>query len=118
MFKQLPVFVKLFIIIFLINIVFSSAYNCLSKPTMGLVLDNGPSRGEKLFKANCSGCHLNGQNLIKPDKPIIGSLKLKSKQLFETFISAPPPMPNFKNIVSKQGELNALHKYVISLMGK
>lgn len=75
--------------------------------------------GEKLFKTNCSGCHLNGKNLIKPDKPIIGSLKLKSKETFKAFIeSPPPPMPKFKSITTKEAQLDALYKYVSSLMGK
>ena len=75
--------------------------------------------GEKFFKANCSGCHINGQNLIKPNKPIIGSQKLKSKNSFARFIeSPPPPMPSFKNITLKQEQFTALYNYVTSLKAK
>ena len=80
--------------------------------------ENWAKNGEKLFKANCAGCHLNGQNLIKPNKPVIGSLKLASKQSFREFLSSPPqPMPNFKNITTMPGQFDALYTYVISLMG-
>ena len=76
-------------------------------------------QGEKLFKANCAGCHINGQNLIKPDKPVIGSAKTKSKAIFREFLKAPPkPMPSFENITGKEEKLDELYRYVISLMGK
>ena len=72
--------------------------------------------GKRLFKNNCSGCHLNGQNLIKAEKPIIGSLKLKSKEAFKEHItSPPPPMPSFKKIADNEEELNALYDYVRTL---
>ena len=105
------------VLVFLLYLFFTVA--CFSQPIEEPGLKDVSSKGEKLFKANCSGCHLNGQNLIKPGKPIIGSLKLKSKDSFKTFIeSPPPPMPNFKNITSNPNQLDALYNYVISLKGK
>ena len=119
MFKQLPGFIKLFLLVFIINSVFIMAYSSFSKPNMDSPRGDEQEKGQKLFKSNCSGCHLNGQNLIKPDKPIVGSSKLASKETFSSFISSPPPpMPNFKNIVEKPGQLSALYDYVSSLMGK
>ena len=115
--KQVPLFIKFFVIIFLFSAVFS-AYRCFSMSGMSSISDNDLQGGGKIFKANCSGCHLNGQNLIKPNKPIIGSLKLKSKESFKEFLSSPPPpMPNFKNIVGMQGQFDSLYSYVVSLMG-
>ena len=77
------------------------------------------SQGEKLYKANCAGCHINGQNLIKSDKPVVGSIKIKSKAIFKEFLKAPPkPMPSFENITGKEEKLDALYRYVISLTGK
>ena len=114
MFRQVPVAIKLLILVFLINAVFVVAGFSMS--------DKGEvssSKGEKLFKANCSGCHLNGQNLIKADKPIISSTKLQSKQVFKKFLESPPkPMPKFENITSMDGQFNSLYNYVITLMGK
>ncbi|MBI3590571.1 MAG: hypothetical protein HY094_04225 [Candidatus Melainabacteria bacterium] len=116
MIKQLPIFIKALFLIFLINSAFVLAYNSFSQSSMS---GKNQINAEKLFKSNCSGCHLSGQNLIKPDKPLIGSQKLKSKESFSAFISAPPPpMPNFKNIVENPSHLDALYKYVTSLMGK
>jgi mono/diheme cytochrome c family protein len=75
--------------------------------------------GERLFKKNCSGCHINGGNLIKVEKPIIGSKKILSKAVFKDFIdNPPPPMPKFKNLTSNQKQLDELYVYVSSLMGK
>lgn len=110
MFKRIPFIIKILVVAFLINLVVS-----------GLVFGVAPkeNKGEKIFQANCSGCHLNGQNLVKPEKPIIGSLKLKSKQAFIAHLqNPPPPMPNFKNIVEKQGQLDSLYGYVLTLMSK
>lgn len=120
MISKLLVFKKsfIFIFLFLINLLFFLAYNSLSvlstTSKVGVV-----SRGEKLFKTNCLGCHLNGKNLIKAEKPIIGSQKLRSILAFKDFISSPPaPMPKFKNIAQKPDQLEALYKHVTSLMGK
>lgn len=96
-------------VIFLINIL------CLAFWNISSAQDNVKTSGKEIFQ-NCSGCHFKGQNLIKQDKPIIGSSKLKSKETFRYFISAPPkPMPNFKHIADNKEKLNALYNYVSSL---
>lgn len=116
MLNQLPLFVRLILISFLANLFLASINSSFSKPASAT--DNATS-GEKLFKANCSGCHLNGKNLIRPNKPIIGSSKLQSKESLKAFIeSPPPPMPKFKNITEKKEQFDALYSYVTSLMGK
>ena len=119
MLRHLPVAIKFIVILFFINIFFLFANHSIrgeeGKSTPG---EKG-EKGEKLFKANCSGCHLNGQNLIKPEKPVIGSLKLKSKEIFKALLENPaPPMPKFKNITSMDAQLNDLYNYVTSLMAK
>ena len=109
--------IRFLALVFLISVVYSftTVYSSFSQPSM----DAEPSKGQKLFKANCSGCHLNGQNLIKKDKPIIGSSKIKTEEIFKAWLENPnPPMPNFKNIALKQEELSALYDYVVSLKGK
>ena len=112
-------FLRLFFLLVLFNLVFVMAYCSFSKSgTKSIAKQNISGNGEKLFKANCAGCHINGQNLIKPDKPIIASPKLDSKKSFRIFLeSPPPPMPNFKNITTMSSELDALYSYVTSLMG-
>ena len=113
MFKQIPTSVKLFVLCVLINIAFIVAG--FSMPDE----ETSPNKGERIFKANCAGCHLNGQNLIKADKPVAGSIKLKSKLAFKKFLESPPqPMPKFENITSMDGQFNSLYNYVIMLMGK
>lgn len=117
MFKQIPVSVKLLVLLFLINTIFVVASFSMSDMSLTSI-DEASLKGEKLFKANCSGCHLNGQNLIKADKPIVGSTKLQSKQMFKKFLESPPkPMPKFENITSMNSQFNSLYNYVITLMG-
>lgn len=115
MIKKFPQTIKVVVLIFAVNIVFVLAYGCLSVAKD----EEAPNElGKKLFK-NCSGCHLNGQNLIKEDKPIIGSEKLRKKESFKKFISEPhPPMPNFKKLADDEGKLDALYKFVKTLMAK
>ena len=111
--KNIQSFPRIVLVVLILFICVSLANYSFSKQ------GDSPSQGEKLFKANCAGCHINGQNLIKPDKPIIGSAKIKSKVIFKEFLKAPPkPMPSFENITGKEEKLDALYKYVISLMGK
>ena len=118
MFKQIPTSVKLFLILFLINTIFVVASASMSD--MSLMPGNeGSTKGEKIFKSNCAGCNLNGQNLIRANKPIIGSDKLQSKQTFKQFLESPPkPMPKFENITSMNAHFDSLYNYVITLMSK
>ena len=115
---QLPATVKLFILVFLVNSIFLFTCSYFFPLSFAEEMAVIGEKGEKLFKSNCSGCHLNGLNLIKSDKPIIGSMKLKTKQGFAAWLEKPnPPMPSFKNITQRENELKELYNYVISLMG-
>lgn len=112
MFKSIPLSVKLLILLLVINTILVVA--SYSKPNMESL-----NKGERIFKANCSGCHLNGQNLIKADKPVVGSLKLKSKDVFKKFLESPPqPMPKYDNITSMDAQFDSLYDYLVTLMGK
>lgn len=118
MFKQIPISAKLLVFLLLINLFFVMAGFSMSDMS-SMPGNEGSTKGEKIFKANCAGCHLNGQNLIKADKPIIGSAKLQSKLMFKKFLDLPPaPMPKFENITSMDSQFNSLYDYLIMLMGK
>ncbi len=115
--NKIPFSIKLFLLFCCLNGLLGVALVCFSAPDPAN--NDDLQKGNNLFKTNCSGCHLHGENLIKSNKPVIGSSKLASKKLFKAFLESPPaPMPNFKNIVNKPNQLDALYKYVISLMAK
>ena len=109
---------RILLLVFAINTLFLLAYGLL-KPSTASMSGGEPELGARLFKKNCSGCHSNGQNLIKADKPIIGSKEIRAKVVFKAFIENPPkPMPKFKNITDNPEQLDALYRYVISLKEK
>lgn len=118
MLNKIPYSLKFLLICSCIYAIFILAYTLFVQP--GNAQHKGDiSTGERLFKKNCSGCHLNGGNLIKAEKPIVGSKKILSKAVFKDFIdNPPPPMPKFKNLTSNPEQFNELYKYVTSLMGK
>lgn len=116
---QSRILLKIFLLAVTVNLLYILAYIPFTVANSESGIHNKEESGKLLFKSNCSGCHLNGKNLIKPEKPIIGSSKIKSKKIFGDFISSPvPPMPNFKNIAVNPHQLDALYTYVTSLMGK
>jgi mono/diheme cytochrome c family protein len=69
--------------------------------------------GAEIFNANCKVCHQNGGNIINPEKPIRGSKKVTSFDIFLAYIrNATSPMPSFsqEKITSKQAR--ELYKYI------
>lgn len=115
---KIPNSIKLLLVSSCIYASFLLAYCLLVEPS-NAQQKSSLQTGEKLFKKNCSGCHLNGQNLIKTEKPIVGSKKLLSKAIFKDFIENPPlPMPKFKNLTSNSEQLDELYRYVTSLKSK
>ncbi len=116
--KRLPLVIKVFLLFVMLVVLLNLVIVTFSKPNE-TEEQSDMLTGSNLFKTNCSGCHLNGQNLIKSNKPVIGSPVLKSKKIFKEFLESPPqPMPNFKNIASKSSQLDSLYNYVNSLMTK
>lgn len=74
------------------------------------------SSGEKIFQDTCAGCHMGGQNVIDPKKPIIGSKLLANPKSFKAFLSkAHNPMPSFAKIANNEAELSALLAYCKTL---
>jgi uncharacterized membrane protein len=70
--------------------------------------------GERIFLANCSACHPQGGNVIKPDKPLINSPKLKDLKTFIGWIRNPdPPMPVYSPSKVSDQEAGELYQYAV-----
>ncbi len=75
--------------------------------------------GERLFDANCSGCHANGGNLIAPNLPLSGAPQLADPDSFRAFLRAPArpdgkpgAMPAFPPGTLSDRQARALYDYV------
>lgn len=70
--------------------------------------------GERVFLANCSVCHPQGGNVIKPQMPIYGSPRLKDLKTFIKWIRHPdPPMPVFSPSKLSDQEAGELYQYAV-----
>jgi len=70
--------------------------------------------GERIFLANCSVCHPQGGNVMKPQMPIHGSPKLKDLKTFIGWIRNPnPPMPVYGPSKLSDQEAGELYQYVV-----
>ncbi len=69
--------------------------------------------GEKIFVANCVICHPQGGNLIRPDRPIRNSSKLKDLDAFIPLIRHPKaPMPSFPDTQISLSQAKELFQYI------
>lgn len=110
--NKLPNVIKVFSLLLVINITFAAYYYC----SKGLKAEAASVSGESIFKSNCAGCHRAGQNLIKKDKPIIGSSDIKTKESLKSYLSVPhSPMPKFDVIANDAEKLEALQQYLLTL---
>jgi mono/diheme cytochrome c family protein len=76
------------------------------------------SAGAEVFNTHCRVCHYNGGNMINPNKPIKGSLKLKDFETFLGFIrNATSPMPSFPQGTITDREARELYEYITSEQG-
>jgi len=83
------------------------------------------SDGAKLFNANCRVCHVNGGNVINPNMPLKGSLKLKDYDSFLSFIRNPKmpdgsqgAMPSFTEGQISNEQAKTLYRYITSDEGE
>ncbi len=84
---------------------FISSSACFAKPD-----------GADIFKNNCASCHAGGKNIMSPNKPIIGSDKISTKEKFTKFLSTSHGvMPSFAKIANDEPTVSALHDYVKTL---
>lgn len=68
--------------------------------------------GEKIFKAKCAMCHVDGGNRTNPGKPVKGSKQLNTKDMFKELLSKKNGMmPPFKAIADDDAALTALYEY-------
>jgi mono/diheme cytochrome c family protein len=73
--------------------------------------------GERIFLANCSACHPQGGNVIKPQMPIHGSTRLKDLKTFIKWIRHPdPPMPVFDQSQISDQQADELYQYIVHLL--
>ena len=73
--------------------------------------------GAAVFEHNCTDCHPQGQNIIKPDHPIIGSQKLKSLESFTGWIRKPvAPMPTFSESNISNAQAKELYDYITNVL--
>ena len=69
--------------------------------------------GENIFAANCVICHPQGGNLIRPDRPIRNSSKLKDLDAFISLIRRPQaPMPSFPDTQISLNQAKELFQYI------
>jgi len=75
--------------------------------------------GESVFQQRCSMCHPDGGNIVKPDKPIRGSSKLKDLKTFVGYIRSPyAPMPAFPSSEISEEKARELYDYIVKDLNK
>ena len=73
--------------------------------------------GKKIFEVNCQACHPRGENLIKPDRPIRNSAKLKKLEPFITWIRHPEkPMPPFPESQISIDQAKDLYRFITRVL--
>lgn len=72
--------------------------------------------GEEIYRLECSGCHPYGGNAISPDDHVIGSDKLRTPDIFFSWIRNPrAPMPPFPPKRISDGQAKELYDYASQL---
>lgn len=81
-----------------------------------LSAEAAPDRGRQLFMSHCSKCHTNGQNAVKPSKPVVGSSVLATFATFRSYLDKPiGTMPHYSYLITDEAALRDLYTYVKSL---
>jgi mono/diheme cytochrome c family protein len=75
--------------------------------------------GQKLYAANCNGCHANGGNVIKPGLPVKHSPKTADYTLFLDWIRKPKaPMPAYPDSALSNQEVKDIFDYVFNVLNQ
>jgi cytochrome c6 len=71
--------------------------------------------GREEFQTNCSSCHPDGGNVIKPEKPLQGSKKLLNFKTFLLWIRNPvKTMTKFPPSQISDKQAQALYDYILT----
>ncbi len=74
------------------------------------------NKGELTFASHCSSCHINGGNVVNPQKPVAESKYLSSFVTFKNYLKAPMgTMPHYENLIKNDKVLKDLYHYVQTL---
>lgn len=73
-------------------------------------------KGELTFDSHCSSCHINGGNVVNPQKPMAGSKYLSNYVSFKNYLKEPVgTMPHYENLIKNDKVLKDLYHYVQTL---
>ena len=80
--------------------------------------------GGALYKTHCGACHPQGGNIINPNMPVTGSVKMKSMAAFAAFNRNPVKadgskgtMPAFSAERISNAEMKLIYEYSLTLKG-
>lgn len=83
------------------------------------------SAGRRIFINRCSGCHVNGGNILYPNLPLRTAPQLESYREFKDFIRNPRlptgevgPMPAFKPDKLSDQQIEELYDYIVHGLAK
>jgi len=126
--KKLTVFLALFTVL-AIGITYAQGPGMMGSGMMGSGQE-GPQKfsqgtsGTEIFNDNCRVCHQNGGNLINPNMPLRGSLKLADFDTFLAYIRNPKlpdgsqgSMPVFSESQISDQQAKELYHYITSEQG-
>jgi cytochrome c553 len=130
--KKLVVILSLVSVFAIVSIVYAQGSGMMGGGMMGQgMMGSGQeekssqgSSGAEIFNANCRVCHQNGGNIINPNLPLRGSLKLADVNTFLAFIRNPKmpdgsrgSMPAFSQAQISDEQARELYQYSTSPEG-
>jgi uncharacterized membrane protein len=75
--------------------------------------------GRELYAANCGGCHVNGGNVISPERPVKHSPKTDDFRTFLAWVRNPKaPMPAYPSQVLSDQQATDLFEYIIYVLNR
>lgn len=115
---------KLFVLPVIALALICQSINCWAKPQTApkseskakVKTEPAKSKGQMTFESHCNSCHINGGNVVKPQKPLAGSKYLSNYVSFKSYLKEPVgTMPHYENLISNDKVLRELYRYVQTL---